>query len=148
MAFSEWVNASGEATTWVSSNEMPAWWIPLVPGTSARAGWADWANADGEIVYWRNASQQRVRWGWPHACVLVMATRIGQIKEQMLRPGDVFWCDADLYSETSFDYGFGRAGAPVFGWMQLVPQSTPLTILSHQALPWYDFQPPRRRTVF
>lgn len=74
----------------------------------------------------------------------VMATGIGQYGEILRSPGDVFDILTQDFSDSTVDYADGNAGAPFFGWMKIVPPSTPLTIPGESIYDWIS----KRRLVF
>jgi hypothetical protein len=59
-------------------------------------------------------------------------------------PGDVFDILSGDFSDSTIDYSGGAVGKPEYGWMQVVPPSTPL---SRSVNPLYDFAS-SRRTVY
>lgn len=74
----------------------------------------------------------------------VQATAIGQYGEILRGIGDVFDIILQDFSDSSIDYSGGRAGSPLYGWMKVVPPSTPLTIPGEYIWDWIA----KRRTVF
>lgn len=69
----------------------------------------------------------------------VMATAIGFYAGDMYGPGEVFDVVQQDFSDSTIDYGGG-----LFGWMTIVPSTTPLSNPTGQIYDW----PSARRTVF
>lgn len=90
----------------------------------------------------------------PGNILTVVATAIGWAVDPttgiaaLYSPGDVFLVARTAFSDSRTDYLAGKPGSPLYGWMTVVPDGTPLTNPTNSGVPVYDFQPPPRRLVF